>query len=231
MFQNSKLHIALFLFSIAHKQEKNNVFKTKSMVCWRIVVFYITQINLLTIINWKCLAFYIKFYSKCPPFVVGISFLAIFKLSVAYYPYACNARCLLWWYKFELQHTIKNYYGNDFNACLYLDRFFDLRVTLPTANKNLIYSHLNFKVGSLLYYDKVIKMVVERYSFSIREITKYLNICNIAVNYQTRNNQNIWNDYLIAFIINFILPIALGLKIYNENLYKHFIEGKKGLLL
>ena len=31
----------------------------------------------------------------------------------------------------ELQHTIKQYYGSEFDACKYLDRFFDLRIVLP----------------------------------------------------------------------------------------------------
>ncbi len=34
----------------------------------------------------------------------------------------------------ELQHTIKHYYGDDFDACRYLDRFFDFRVALPPAD-------------------------------------------------------------------------------------------------
>lgn len=36
----------------------------------------------------------------------------------------------------ELQHTIKQYYGTDFNATRYLDRFFDFRIDLPPANMN-----------------------------------------------------------------------------------------------
>ena len=29
----------------------------------------------------------------------------------------------------QLQHTIKQYYGADFDSCRYLDRFFDLRIS------------------------------------------------------------------------------------------------------
>ena len=32
----------------------------------------------------------------------------------------------------ELQHTIKRYYGEDFDACRYLDRFFDIRLSLAS---------------------------------------------------------------------------------------------------
>lgn len=43
----------------------------------------------------------------------------------------------------QLQHTIKNFYGNDFDACRYLDRFFDLRLSLPPINITNYYNYLN----------------------------------------------------------------------------------------
>ena len=39
----------------------------------------------------------------------------------------------------ELQHTIKRYYGESFDASRYLDRFFDLRVPLPKVDSNKLY--------------------------------------------------------------------------------------------
>ena len=34
----------------------------------------------------------------------------------------------------QLQWTIRNYYGNGFDATKYLDKFFDLRVSIPNAD-------------------------------------------------------------------------------------------------
>lgn len=34
----------------------------------------------------------------------------------------------------QLQYTIKHYYGESVDSCRYLDRFFDLRILLPSAN-------------------------------------------------------------------------------------------------
>lgn len=45
----------------------------------------------------------------------------------------------------ELQHTISNYYGNAFDSCRYLDRFFDLRISLPPANMYRYYQSINFQ--------------------------------------------------------------------------------------
>lgn len=34
----------------------------------------------------------------------------------------------------ELQYTVKQFYGGDFNGYQYLDRFFDYRFNLPNAD-------------------------------------------------------------------------------------------------
>jgi hypothetical protein len=36
------------------------------------------------------------------------------------------------------QYTIKHFYGNEFDASRYLDRFFDLKITLSPADKKEI---------------------------------------------------------------------------------------------
>ena len=51
----------------------------------------------------------------------------------------------------ELQHTIKHHYGNDIDACRYLDRFFDLRISLPPANMTKYYRKIGLSNGSHVY--------------------------------------------------------------------------------
>ena len=36
-----------------------------------------------------------------------------------------------------IQHTIRRYYGDDFDATRYLDRFFDITMELPPYDENL----------------------------------------------------------------------------------------------
>ena len=45
----------------------------------------------------------------------------------------------------QLQHTIKQYYGADFDSCRYLDRFFDLRISMPPANMEKFYSEIGLE--------------------------------------------------------------------------------------
>lgn len=71
----------------------------------------------------------------------------------------------------QLQHTIKHYYGADFDSCRYLDRFFDLRVSMPPANMEKFYSEIG--LGSRYYVDIVTKRIINMYNFELREITRF----------------------------------------------------------
>lgn len=72
----------------------------------------------------------------------------------------------------ELQHTIKQYYGSDFDASKYLDRFFDLRISLPSADLERYYQSLNF-YNFHYTYDIACDAVIKAYHFELREIAKY----------------------------------------------------------
>ena len=58
----------------------------------------------------------------------------------------------------QLQHTIKQYYGADFDSCRYLDRFFDLRISMPPANMEKFYSEIGLE--SRYYVDIVTKRII-----------------------------------------------------------------------
>lgn len=61
----------------------------------------------------------------------------------------------------ELQHTIKNYYGSTFDACRYLDRFFDMRVSLPPADKTEFYRELGLE--SMYGLEQVARKIIDTY--------------------------------------------------------------------
>ena len=129
----------------------------------------------------------------------------------------------------ELQHTIKRYYGNDFNANRYLDRFFDLRISLPPVDMSLFYKSINFKDTSYIF-DSVIKAVINTYKFSLREITRYITMCKMAGEKLAYNHKkdNLWfyDKENIQFIVIYVLPVILGLKMHNRAKYEDFINGQ-----
>lgn len=129
----------------------------------------------------------------------------------------------------ELQHTIKRHYGENFDACRYLDRFFDLRITLPPANKSKFYQSINFN-NNYYTYDIVCNAVIENYDLQLREITKYIRLAKIAAYEPTHESKKF--DFSFpdgkarAFCLLYIVPIMIGLKIYNIDLYEKFVSGK-----
>ena len=117
----------------------------------------------------------------------------------------------------QLQHTIKAFYGNDFDACRYLDRFFDIRLSLPTTISNRFFNSLNLNDYSTI--DNVIMRIQDTYNLSLREFCKYYNTVKIAgVNY---DRGDIYN-----FLFTYIVPLSLALKLSNISEHDEFIKGK-----
>ncbi|XOQ45169.1 MAG: KAP NTPase domain-containing protein [Clostridium sp.] len=129
----------------------------------------------------------------------------------------------------ELQHTIKQYYGSNFNASQYLDRFFSLRVSLPPADLNKYYRSLKFNC-SHYKYDVVCDAVIKTYNFELREIAKYLRWTKMAAYGPThgvrRYNNSCLDEPGFHFALIYVIPIMIGLKIYDSTRYYNFINGK-----
>lgn len=117
----------------------------------------------------------------------------------------------------QLQHTIKNFYGNDFDACRYLDRFFDLRLSLPHANLTKFYQGLNiFDVDES---SSVLKQIQKTFNLSLRELCKFIDIVNFSGK-SNMHNETQW------FMFKYIIMLSLALKIIDVTLHYDFINGK-----
>ena len=129
----------------------------------------------------------------------------------------------------ELQHTIKRYYGENFDACRYLDRFFDLRMSLPPANIANFYRSISFN-DSHYHYDRMCQEVINKHNFSIREVAKYIRITKIAAFNPTHNDTGeefiFGEEKALKFCLICIVPIMIGLKLVDSNKYEKFIQGK-----
>lgn len=128
----------------------------------------------------------------------------------------------------ELQHTINHYYGNSFDSCRYLDRFFDFRIEMPPADKSRFFN----KIGLNSHYvvDGVIKRVIGNYNFELREITRYYRQVKIAI-YEPTHESEKWkfrfsDGRAQQFLLLYIVPVIIALKIADMTLYSHFICGE-----
>lgn len=126
----------------------------------------------------------------------------------------------------QLQHTIKKYYGNDFNANSYLDRFFDFRITLLPVDTEKYCKFL----GMNLSYDEVelsYKKIIDYFEFQLREINKFYSLTQIAI-YKVKNS-NGWGfaeQETFKFCIKYIVPFIIALRMKNIDEYYNFINGK-----
>ena len=127
----------------------------------------------------------------------------------------------------ELQHTVKRYYGESFDACRYLDRFFDNRASLSSPNLAKYHQKHGIYIGPSSF-QYICKKIITQYNFSLREIGRFTHMMK-----SIEKEARIFRDYSgfgednarrFAFII--IVPIIIGLRMYNTSLYNDFIEGK-----
>lgn len=127
----------------------------------------------------------------------------------------------------ELQHSIRNYYGEGVDATRYLDRFFDYRLTLPKLDLSDYYRSLGFGVGGWVY-DEVGRSVIDYCEFELRDISKYLHMLKVSAYKVTHKNST--NDGLRSdsqrFVLCIFIPIIIGLRMYDIDIYNDFIEGK-----
>ena len=121
----------------------------------------------------------------------------------------------------QLQWTIKKYYGENFSATKYLDKFFDLHVDLPSVDIEE-YIRIKFQISSGYYCnDTVCVETIQYFHLSLREMERYIRLIKIA-GYQYSHNAH---GGSLEFVISYIIPILIGLKMYDVDAYNNFIHG------
>ena len=141
----------------------------------------------------------------------------------------------------QLQYTINQYYGLQFNGYQYLDRFFDLVISLSAPDidkyfdntKNILEAVQHFEKSDPKnsYYYLFCKELINYFSFSIRQINHfYLKTNSAAYNLldQILNPQGIafQSERNGKFIIyEFLLPLMNALNQADIDEYNNFISG------
>lgn len=128
----------------------------------------------------------------------------------------------------ELQHTIKGCYGSDFNGHKYLDRFFDLRISLNQPPLDKLYKSINCYRDSN-FFDQTCHAVIKYFRFEIREIAKFMRLVKIAAyepTHKNRLNISVPNVMWGSLEMCFIVPIIVGLRIHDVTEYTAFINGE-----
>lgn len=128
----------------------------------------------------------------------------------------------------QLSHTIKKYYGSDFDGYAYLNKFFDFTFGLRKVGIEVYTrSVLDWVEGSMIV-NGVAFDAIEYYGFEMREINSYYSSLQLVNRFLTRNNNWRRDQYPTQLVF---VPLALALKIKNDSLYEQFRSGKGEVIL
>lgn len=124
----------------------------------------------------------------------------------------------------ELSHTIRKFYGSEFDGYGYLNKFYDVVVTLEIKNIKLyLQKQLDFCNRTYLPQD-MSYVILKHYNFSLRECNKFISIYNLLNSYIEHKpyfNEN--DNYVFSCVL---LPLAIALKIKYIDSYNLFMSGK-----
>ena len=131
----------------------------------------------------------------------------------------------------EFQHCIKHYYGEGFDGWKYLDRFIDIRITLPKITVEEYCKYL----WNNLYNDRIDDLAIccaKYFDLTLREIERYNILVKLSIQnaLEKQHKTNGFKDnyqYLYAFWI----PIILAIKFYSGEEYHEFISGNSNSLI
>ena len=124
----------------------------------------------------------------------------------------------------ELSNTIKNLYGSNFNADRYLDKFFDLRLSLPPIDISEYLSKLGYWEENV-----ILKKIFNDYSFSMREICRFLKIYELAKPSDFAVNSVPYSqecNYGFRILEYCVLPLLIALQITDSQKLSDFINGR-----
>jgi hypothetical protein len=122
----------------------------------------------------------------------------------------------------ELTHTIKKYYGYQFDGYLYLNKFFDFTIGLQRINiENYARDALNWVPNSYVVHE-VAHDAIRYYNFSMREINAYHSSLFLIERFLGRGGNWREEQYPVQLIF---VPLALALKIKNNINFTAFATG------
>lgn len=119
----------------------------------------------------------------------------------------------------ELQHTVKQFYGGDFNAGLYLSRFFDLQISLPPANMDRYFMSVGL-TGKGFIFEKVCFAVINVMQLELREIQQFYSSAKMVA-YNITHSSSFGNgdkyEDGVDFCLLYIAPVLVGSKIHSPS--------------
>lgn len=124
----------------------------------------------------------------------------------------------------QLVHTVRKYYGDDFDGYGYLDKLYDLILELPPVDIDKYFQNV-LKVPNDNYYVNMTPVIIARHlGMTMREANRYYALFSFLKGQLTGGR--LGSDDTVTAPTHYVfIPFALALKVKNIELYDKFIEG------
>ena len=129
----------------------------------------------------------------------------------------------------QLTHTIRKCYGENFSAGAYLERFFSISVDIPRVDMRRFVSTLQgFETAVYTVYTETCLRFIRVYSLELRQMSRYLEMAKSAAPTETATFTILYRNDAFAYELcaTYFVPIMIGLKVYDVDLYESFIKGE-----
>lgn len=124
----------------------------------------------------------------------------------------------------QLTHTIKKFYGEGYNSYEYLNRFFNIKCTLPKIDIENYCKNIEFFDSEHIIND-ISKKIIKKYDLSLRQINKFYTLLKIS-SFNIKNKEyRFKNEKGQFFYIAFINTLIITLNIIDGEKYNNLING------
>ena len=120
--------------------------------------------------------------------------------------------------------SAKRSYGNGFDATKYIDKFFDLQISIPRTNSDSFLRD-RLHIGTDTVSTMVCHEVVRQFDFSLRQAERYARLIKIVATQFDRYDSIREENKAAIFAANYLVPFLIGLQMYDLKLYHEFLAG------
>lgn len=120
----------------------------------------------------------------------------------------------------QMQHTVRQHYGEGFDAHKYIERFFDLTIPMPRLKRNKLQECLPYDTTNAVF--QMADAFAQKNQMEMRELTRYyaaLHMMTSNTSMPSFATRSCW------FCHYFLLPVAVGLQKCNITKYYQFVDG------
>lgn len=123
----------------------------------------------------------------------------------------------------QLGNTIRKMYGEDFDAELYMQRFFDATFSLNSSSyEKYINEELSYNISETCMVNEISKIAISFCQLSIRETNKYIKKMKVIGNEIGRLE---YADKELSIARCVFVPWGIALKIRDITKYEQFMSG------